>query len=157
LSLAEFAKWYEEDGALSITFLSNKNLSRKTFVGKLRQFHGFVDRDRLGNHFYKKPTSDRLNFWVVPEGADRFNLHYHGYILIPKDDRYSHVNEVILKYEKLWRHICPGGSLRIRKLYQLSAVSGRPMKDWSGYINKENQWDSDGAVWSLQEFLPVGR
>lgn len=120
--------------ALSAVF--NKNyVSAETGGEALREFHKRIDCDRLGGRFYAKPIEQRSRLLVISEKWDA-HPHYHGYLSLPEGVEIG-VEEIKDRYERIWRDVFPGGTMRIDALYDFDG--------WVGYVSKEG-YIFDGAI-----------
>lgn len=145
-----WAEQYSKNNGVAVTFVSNTDLSEPAFRARLKEFHFRVDQSRFGRKFYLRPFGDRLDFLVAPEGFDRANPHYHGFLAVPLVGR-GHGPDVPLsavfeRYAAIWGAVVPAGSVQFK---ELSDPSG-----WAAYSSKESSLSDDRSVWSQTAFVP---
>lgn len=142
-------KRYSSDRSFAATFVSNIDLSEKSYITKLRDFHLLVDEHRFGKRAHKKPPHDRLDFIVAPEGFLRSNPHYHGFLALPDTGRGFDASvppeQALRTMEDIWKAVAPAGNL------QLDPITNGV--GWELYCSKESSLDADGAIWSLSHFV----
>lgn len=110
------------------TMIFNKDISLAEACDYLKKFHQRIDRNLLGQSYYKKDISMRTAFIAFPErgkkGKREF-LHFH--LLLKLDD--SNPQQYLRNYLKLctranriWRKLYPTGNFRVSPLEDQSDI-----------------------------------
>ncbi len=144
------SKYYGEKLPYAISFVSNIDLPESAYISRLKIFHLKVDQIRFGKRAHKRPASDRLDFWVAPEGFDRANPHYHGFLAMPVKGRgfdlHTPPERCIETLSRTWSAVMPSGSLDVKAAYDPAG--------WEAYCSKEGSLaTSHRSIWSLGHFL----
>ncbi len=117
-----------------VTLATNQLWEIARMTKLVGSFAARMDDRGLGSAWSKLPISCRANGIFFIEHV-RSNIHAHGLVRFPYGNDWG--RDMIAR--KLWADLCPGGSVRLSKIYTLDGAASYCTKEMTRYNHQDEQ------------------